>query len=62
MELFLELNRGGQTIVMVTHNRELAASAHRVVSMRDGLIEGGAAMGDTASLAGDLHDSAVRTT
>jgi putative ABC transport system ATP-binding protein len=42
MDLFLELNRAGQTIVMVTHNREVAASAHRIVSMRDGRIEGGA--------------------
>jgi putative ABC transport system ATP-binding protein len=42
MELFLELNRAGQTIVMVTHNREVAESAHRIVSMRDGRIEGGA--------------------
>ncbi len=42
MDLFLKLNREGQTIVMVTHNREVAAAAHRIVSMRDGLIEGGA--------------------
>jgi putative ABC transport system ATP-binding protein len=42
MDLFLTLNRDGQTIVMVTHNREVAASAHRIVSMRDGRIEGGA--------------------
>jgi putative ABC transport system ATP-binding protein len=41
MELFLRLNRDGQTIVMVTHNREVAESAHRIVSMRDGQIEGG---------------------
>jgi putative ABC transport system ATP-binding protein len=42
MDLFLELNRAGQTIVMVTHNREVAAAAHRIISMRDGRIEGGA--------------------
>jgi putative ABC transport system ATP-binding protein len=47
MELFLRLNRDGQTIVMVTHNREVAESAHRIVSMRDGQIEGGA-LGRTA--------------
>jgi putative ABC transport system ATP-binding protein len=41
MELFLRLNRDGQTIVMVTHNREVAESAHRIVNMRDGQIEGG---------------------
>jgi putative ABC transport system ATP-binding protein len=42
MDLFLRLNRDGQTIVMVTHNREVAGAAHRIVSMRDGRIEGGA--------------------
>jgi putative ABC transport system ATP-binding protein len=42
MDLFLRLNQDGQTIVMVTHNREVAGAAHRIVSMRDGQIEGGA--------------------
>jgi putative ABC transport system ATP-binding protein len=40
MDLFLKLNKDGQTIVMVTHSREVAASADRIVSMRDGRIEG----------------------
>jgi putative ABC transport system ATP-binding protein len=40
MELFLSLNEAGQTIVMVTHSREVASAAHRIVSMRDGRIEG----------------------
>jgi putative ABC transport system ATP-binding protein len=39
MDLFHRLNRDGQTIVMVTHNPQIAESAHRVVSMRDGRIE-----------------------
>jgi putative ABC transport system ATP-binding protein len=39
MELFRSLNREGQTIVMVTHDARVAASAARTVSMRDGLIE-----------------------
>jgi putative ABC transport system ATP-binding protein len=41
MDLFLKLNRDGQTIVMVTHNPQIAASAARTVSMRDGQIEDG---------------------
>jgi putative ABC transport system ATP-binding protein len=31
----------GQTIVMITHNPEAAAYAHRVVHMRDGIIVDG---------------------
>lgn len=32
--------RLGQTILMITHNPEAAAFAHRTVSMRDGRVEG----------------------
>ncbi|MEM9529682.1 MAG: ABC transporter ATP-binding protein [Pseudomonadota bacterium] len=39
MTLFEELNAGGQTIVMVTHEDEIAAHAGRVIAMRDGKIE-----------------------
>ncbi len=38
MGLFEELNREGQTIVMVTHEDEIAAHASRVIAMRDGKI------------------------
>lgn len=40
-ELFRELNDRGRTIVMVTHNLEVASRAKRVLFMRDGLFEGG---------------------
>ena len=39
MSLFRELNAGGQTILMVTHEEEIAASASRLIRMRDGKIE-----------------------
>lgn len=39
MALFEELNREGQTILMVTHEDEIAAHARRVIRMRDGKIE-----------------------
>ncbi|RME46742.1 MAG: ABC transporter ATP-binding protein, partial [Chloroflexi bacterium] len=39
MELLHELHRRGRTIVMVTHEREIAAHAQRVIHMRDGRIE-----------------------
>jgi len=38
MGVFADLHRQGQTIVMVTHERDIAAHAARVVTLRDGLI------------------------
>ena len=36
--LFERLNRDGTTLVVVTHDEELAKAARRVVHMRDGVI------------------------
>jgi putative ABC transport system ATP-binding protein len=39
LKLFLDLNeRFHQTIVIITHDREVASMAHRIVTMRDGQI------------------------
>src|SRR5438270_8383019 len=38
MELFTELNRGGTTIVQVTHSETNAAYGNRVVQLRDGWV------------------------
>lgn len=38
MELFTELHKAGQTIILVTHEEEVAAYAQRVIRMRDGCI------------------------
>ncbi|MBU1122152.1 MAG: ABC transporter permease [Candidatus Omnitrophota bacterium] len=38
MEILLELNRKGKTIIMVTHEEEIAEYADRVIYMRDGKI------------------------
>ena len=37
-KLFARLNEQGKTVLYVTHDRELAARAHRVVSIRDGVV------------------------
>lgn len=37
--LFLQLNAQGMTIVLVTHDRDLAACAGRIIHIRDGTIE-----------------------
>jgi putative ABC transport system ATP-binding protein len=39
MELIRELHAEGRTIIIITHDRELAASLPRRISMRDGAIE-----------------------
>jgi putative ABC transport system ATP-binding protein len=39
MALFERLHAEGQTIIMVTHEHDIAAHAERVVTLRDGVIE-----------------------
>jgi putative ABC transport system ATP-binding protein len=39
LELIDSLNQQGKTIVLVTHDEEVAARAHRVIHMKDGRIE-----------------------
>lgn len=39
MELFEELHNKGNTIIMVTHEEDIARYAHRIVRLRDGLVE-----------------------
>ena len=38
LDLFDQVNRAGRTVVVITHEAEVAARAKRVVSMRDGKI------------------------
>jgi putative ABC transport system ATP-binding protein len=39
MALFARLHQGGNTIILVTHEPDIAAHAHRVIRLRDGKIE-----------------------
>jgi putative ABC transport system ATP-binding protein len=39
MTLFDKLHAGGNTIVLVTHEADIAAHAHRVIHIRDGQVE-----------------------
>ena len=39
MDLFEALYRQGNTIIMVTHEEDIAQYAHRIVRLRDGLVE-----------------------
>ena len=39
MALFARLHEGGNTIILVTHEPDIAAYAHRVIAIRDGQVE-----------------------
>jgi putative ABC transport system ATP-binding protein len=39
MALFAKLHEAGNTIVLVTHEADIAAFAHRTISVRDGQVE-----------------------
>ena len=39
MELFDEIHSKGNTIIMVTHEEDIAKYAHRIIRLRDGLVE-----------------------
>ena len=39
MALFARLHEGGNTIIVVTHEADIAAYAHRVIAIRDGQVE-----------------------
>jgi len=69
MSLLTELNAAGKTIIMVTHENDIAAWAKRVVRMRDGVIESdtrndrqpeAAAAGSSVSKLGSLFSGQIR--
>jgi putative ABC transport system ATP-binding protein len=39
MKLFGEIHANGNTVILVTHEEEIAAHAHRIIRLRDGIIE-----------------------
>ena len=39
MQLFHSLHKEGQTIILITHENEVAAEAQRTIFIKDGLIE-----------------------
>ncbi|MFV7236302.1 ABC transporter ATP-binding protein [Flavobacterium sp. ZB4R12] len=39
MKLFGDIHANGNTVILVTHEEEIAAYAHRIIRLRDGLIE-----------------------
>jgi putative ABC transport system ATP-binding protein len=39
MGLFEKIHKAGNTIILVTHEEDIALHAHRIVRLKDGLIE-----------------------
>ncbi|MEX0908014.1 MAG: ATP-binding cassette domain-containing protein, partial [Gemmatimonadota bacterium] len=56
MALFQELNDNGITIVMVTHEPDIAQYMKRIVEMRDGVIRRDVPVFDRRSAADDLNE------
>ena len=49
MRVFGQLQAQGQTVILVTHEADIAAHAHRVVTLRDGRLESDVTRTETAA-------------
>ena len=58
MRLFDELYTQGQTILLVTHEHDIAEHAHRVVTLRDGIVSSDVSNGDRRAAAVASSDRA----
>jgi putative ABC transport system ATP-binding protein len=48
LSVFADLNRAGHTVVLITHEEDVAATARRTIRLRDGLIESDSLVGVVA--------------
>ena len=39
MDIFTQINESGNTVILVTHEEDIAAKAKRIIRLRDGLVE-----------------------
>ena len=39
MEIFGDIHKAGNTVILVTHEEDIANHAHRIIRLRDGLVE-----------------------
>jgi putative ABC transport system ATP-binding protein len=49
MAVFEELHDHGQTVVMVTHEPDIAAHSERIITLRDGKVASDRAAGESAA-------------
>ena len=38
MNIFKDINKGGTTIILVTHDINIASQCHRIINIEDGFI------------------------
>ena len=56
MKLFGDIHKSGNTVILVTHEEEIAAYAHRLVRLADGrVVYDGPVQGDTHAHTGHDH-------
>jgi len=55
LSLFQQLNREGRTILMITHDREVAEYAHRALLLRDGRIDEDRTISEPRNAEDELH-------
>ena len=59
MGLFQEIHEAGNTIIVVTHEEEIALHAHRVIRLRDGEVESDTINPNPTKVAVQLEQSGV---
>ena len=59
LRMFQQLNAEGITVLLVTHDPQVAAYAHRTIRIVDGMIEGDSASTSSAALASDTCETAA---
>jgi ABC-type lipoprotein export system ATPase subunit len=57
LQMFMKLNEEGITVILVTHEPDVAAFAKRVVRMRDGRVESGAFVAESAGMVPPPHSA-----